>query len=120
MFFVLFFCFFNLEKGEDWEKERERNINVREKYQLVVSCTHPDWGLTTQACALAGNFALWYNAQTTEKHCPGGAGTILDNEVSDDGSDPARCSQNQAGAGPTRDACFPVHSLPQQNCRWSE
>ena len=31
-----------LERGEWWEKEGERNINVREKHQLVASCTHPD------------------------------------------------------------------------------
>ena len=30
------------------EKERERNIDVREKHQSVACCTHPDWGLNLQ------------------------------------------------------------------------
>ena len=30
------------------EREKERNINVREKYRLVASCTCPDWGSNSQ------------------------------------------------------------------------
>ena len=43
------------ERGE--ERERERNVDVREKHRSVASCTHPDWGAacTTKACALTGN-----------------------------------------------------------------
>ena len=36
------------ERGEGREKERERNTDVREKHQLVASCTHHDWGLNQQ------------------------------------------------------------------------
>ena len=35
-----------LEREEGTEKERKRNINMREKYRLVAFCTHPDWGPT--------------------------------------------------------------------------
>ena len=38
------FTYLFLERGEGREKERETNINVWEKHQLVASCTHPDWG----------------------------------------------------------------------------
>ena len=27
------------------KRERRRNINVREKHQLVASCRHPVWGI---------------------------------------------------------------------------
>ena len=30
-----------LERGEGREKERERNIDVKEKYPLAAFCTHP-------------------------------------------------------------------------------
>ena len=33
-----------LERGEVREKERERDIYVREKLRLVASCKHPNWG----------------------------------------------------------------------------
>ena len=39
MFIYLF------EGGERRERERKRNIEVREKHRLVASCTHLDWGL---------------------------------------------------------------------------
>ena len=46
-----------LERGEGRKKERERNINVKEKHQLVASHMHPRLGseFTTHACALTGN-----------------------------------------------------------------
>ena len=37
-----------LERGEGKEKERERNIDVKEKHQLVSSHTGPYWGLNPQ------------------------------------------------------------------------
>ena len=37
-----------LERGKGWEKERERNIDVREKHRLAASCTRPDWGPNLQ------------------------------------------------------------------------
>ena len=42
-----------LERGEGREKERERNINVREKHQLVASCIHlvRDWTRTPGMCS---------------------------------------------------------------------
>ena len=38
-----------LERGEGREKERERNINVREKYGSVASQTRPDQGPNLQS-----------------------------------------------------------------------
>ena len=35
-----------LERGEVGEKQRERNINMREKHGLFASCMCPDWDLT--------------------------------------------------------------------------
>ena len=56
-FFSFFFkIFLFLERGEGREKERERNISVWEKHQLVASCTpQPGTWPTTQASALTGN-----------------------------------------------------------------
>ena len=36
--------FLILERGEQMERLKERNINMREKHQLVASHMHPDWG----------------------------------------------------------------------------
>ena len=45
-----------LARGQGREKGRERNIDVREKHQLVASCMPPTGDLaTTQACVLTGN-----------------------------------------------------------------
>ena len=38
--------FLILERGEQMERLKERNINVREKHRLVASHMHPDWGWT--------------------------------------------------------------------------
>ena len=35
------------ERREGRERKGE-NIDVREKHQLVASCTHPNWGLNPQ------------------------------------------------------------------------
>ena len=43
----LFVCLF-LERGDGREKERERNVDEREKHRLVVSLMSPDWGLNLQ------------------------------------------------------------------------
>ena len=40
-YFLRFYLFLFREEGR--EKERERNIDVREKHQLVACCTCPDW-----------------------------------------------------------------------------
>ena len=50
-FFIRFYLFTFLDKGEGREKERERNIN------MWLLLTHPLLGTwpTTQACALIGN-----------------------------------------------------------------
>ena len=37
-----------LERGEGRKKERERNIDVREKHRWVTSCMCPDWGPNPQ------------------------------------------------------------------------
>ena len=65
-----------LDRGEGKEKERERNINGREKHQLVAFYRCPKWGR---------NLLPWYvlqpgsepvtlqptgNAQPTEPHQP--------------------------------------------------
>ena len=52
------FIYLFLERGEGREKERERNIDVREKRQSIASHTHPNWGSkpATWACALTGNW----------------------------------------------------------------
>ena len=41
------------------EKERERNMGVREKHSFIASCSHPKWGTkpATQACALTGDLS---------------------------------------------------------------
>ena len=48
--FILFLRFYlSLERGEEREKKRERNIDVRGKHILTVaSRTHPDRGLNSQ------------------------------------------------------------------------
>ena len=86
-------CFFSLlfrERGR--EKGRERNIDVKEKHQLVAICRHPDLGslvgrpgiihtwpgnrtLNLGVCpdreSSWGPFALGDNAQPTEPHQSG-------------------------------------------------
>ena len=47
------FHYLFLERGEGRDKERERNINVREKHHLVASHMHPDpgdWTLNPGMC----------------------------------------------------------------------
>ena len=44
--FFLDFIYLYLERGEEKEKEGERNIHVREKYWLVASHTPPNGDLT--------------------------------------------------------------------------
>ena len=38
---ILFIYYFFSERGEGRKKERERNIDMQEKHQLVASCTPP-------------------------------------------------------------------------------
>ena len=42
-YFLKDFIILLLERGELSDKERERDISVREKHHLVAYCTHPDW-----------------------------------------------------------------------------
>ena len=46
-FFQRFYLFLAKRKGR--KKERERNVNVREKHQSVASCTHRDRGPNGQS-----------------------------------------------------------------------
>ena len=67
-----------LERGDERWRERERNIDVREKHQLAASHTSPNWGLNPQPrdVLLTGNCTydlLGYRStlQPTEPHWPG-------------------------------------------------
>ena len=40
--YLFIYLFIYSERKEGREKERERNMDVREKHSLVASCTHPD------------------------------------------------------------------------------
>ena len=71
--------FFNLflERGKGTEKEKERNINVREKHQSVATCTPPTWDMACNT-VLCPNwesnqwpFGLWKDAHPTELHQSG-------------------------------------------------
>ena len=68
-FLKILFIFFLEERGE---RERERNIHVRNIDQLLLACSQPGSWPTTQACALTrGPFGLQDNAQPTEPHQSG-------------------------------------------------
>ena len=41
---LFLFIYLFLERREGREKERKRNIDVREKYQSLASHMHPNWG----------------------------------------------------------------------------
>ena len=43
--FICLFIYLFLERGEERQKERERNMDETEKHQSVVSRMHPNWGL---------------------------------------------------------------------------
>ena len=51
MFLITFF----VRRGE---RERERDIDVREKHRLFASCEHPDQGLNPQT------FSAWDDSPT--------------------------------------------------------
>ena len=59
------FIYLLLERGGGREKERERNINVREKYRLVASHMRPDQQLNRQP------FTLREDTQPMEPHQSG-------------------------------------------------
>ena len=72
---VIYYLFFR-ERGRE-EKDRERNIEVREIHQLVASCTCPYQG-TTRNPGLCPNqksnwwpFSLWDNGQPSGPHWSG-------------------------------------------------
>ena len=44
------------ERGEEEGRQRERNVDVREKHQSVVSCAFPNWGLDVQH----RNVTFWF------------------------------------------------------------
>ena len=47
-FFLKDFIYLFLDRREGGQKQRERNMDVREKHQSVASCTCPDLGLGWQ------------------------------------------------------------------------
>ena len=59
-YFLKDFIYVFLEKEWEGERERERNIDVWEKYQSVASRTHTGLWLRP--------FGLWDNAQPTEPY----------------------------------------------------
>ena len=75
--YIYFILFYFLERGERKEKERERNISVREKHESVASHTPPagdmahnpgmcpDWESNPQPSDLQAS------TQCTEPHQPG-------------------------------------------------
>ena len=52
------------------EEGRKRNINPREKDQLLASCMGPDWDSRTQTGDPAAALLLWTTFQPTEPHRP--------------------------------------------------
>ena len=56
-YFFKDFIYLFLERGEGRGTERERNIDMREKYRPVAShmCPRPGTEPETQACAMTGN-----------------------------------------------------------------
>ena len=68
------FMYLFLKRGEGREKEKERNIDVREKHLSVPPHMYPGWGSNPQlrhVSWLESNwwpFTLWYVAQPTEPH----------------------------------------------------
>ena len=75
-FFLRFYVFTFRERGREREREGE-NIDVREKYCLVASPVHPDWGANlgprnVPCPGIQGqSFALWGYAQPSGQHWPG-------------------------------------------------
>ena len=67
-------CLLILQRGEWREKETERNINVREKHQLVATHTCPNQGLNPQPRHVPAwdpnpqLFGLQDDVQPTEPH----------------------------------------------------
>ena len=53
------------ETEREWGRRGGKNIDVREKFWLVASCKHPDWGLNPQP------FSVWYDAPTNWATRPG-------------------------------------------------
>ena len=73
------------EKGTGREKERERNIDVREKHWLVAFCKHPDQGQTHNLGTCPDwesnlrPFGLQGDAPPIEPHQPGISPSIFTN-----------------------------------------
>ena len=66
-----------LERGEGREKERKKNINMREKHQSVASCTRPKQNQTRNAGMCPDQksnpqrFALWKTPNQVNHTGPG-------------------------------------------------
>ena len=81
--YIFFRVYLFLERGEGRKEERERNIDVQEKYWFVASCTSPtgdsacnpgmfpDWELNWWL------FGLQAGTQSSEPHQPGHQLVIL-------------------------------------------
>ena len=71
------FIYLFLERGDSGEKERERNIDAREKQQSVASPKRPDWvpnrhpGRCTDCESIQWPFTFEPNTQPTEPHWSG-------------------------------------------------
>ena len=59
-------CLLILEREEGGERERERNINVREKHRSVASHVHPNQGSTPQP-----RFVPWLEIEPSTFWCMG-------------------------------------------------
>ena len=43
------------ERGRDWERDKQRDIEVREKHQSGASCMCLDWGLNPRPFGVQDN-----------------------------------------------------------------
>ena len=54
IYLLFIYSLIDSREGVGREKERERNMDVREKHQLSA-CTHPSWGPNVQPRHMTGN-----------------------------------------------------------------
>lgn len=50
------------------EREKERNISLREKYRLAAFCTHPDRGLNPQTFGTWGDGTILQPTEPLPRH----------------------------------------------------
>ena len=88
-FLKRFLLYLSLEKREEREKERKRNIDVREKHRLVAPCIHPDRGWNPRPRCVPDWELDWQpitlqdDTQPTEPHQPGPESAFLTRFPSD-------------------------------------